>query len=585
MAVAGVVLRIVPTAIMAGLMALAASLALAQDRRVALVVANGRYAHAPALANPSNDGRGVTEALKRLGFHVTEAHDVNRMGMEFALRSFRRGARQADMALVFYAGHAIQVGGRNHLLPVDAKLADEDDLNYETVPLDLVLSAVEGASKVRVVILDSCRDNPFGNKLAQVMGTRRSAGVGRGLAVTAVGGGNTLIAYATRDGLIADDGKGKHSPYTAALLRHMEEPGLDLNQLFGKVRDTVLAATGGKQQPFVYGSLGGERFFLKAPDDAGAVAPSASAPPDPAATELAYWSSVQDSQYPAEYDAYLSRYPQGQFAELARARLSALRPKPDLPERLTRPIVGNHELAPGRAFRDCRNCPEMVIVPAGRFTMGSPDDEPDRDADEGPQREVSVRSFALGKTEITFAQYDACVAERDCPRAADNNWGRGDQPVINVSWDDAKAYSAWLGRKSRTKYRLPSEAEWEYAARAGTGTRFSCGGGDACLNQVAWHGSNSGNRAQPVATKAANEFGLHDMHGNVWEWVEDCWNKTYDGAPSGVNAWIQGDCTTRVLRGGSWGNSPKFLRSAYRLRGTAVIRYNINGFRVARSLD
>ncbi|MBM3540084.1 MAG: formylglycine-generating enzyme family protein, partial [Alphaproteobacteria bacterium] len=206
---------------------------------------------------------------------------------------------------------------------------------------------------------------------------------------------------------------------------------------------------------------------------------------------------------------------------------------------------------PGSSFRDCAECPEMVVVPAGSFTMGSPAGEAGRDADEGPQRVVTIaRAFAVGKFEVTFDQWDACTAGGGCDRyrPGDVGWGRGSRPVINVSWTDAKAYVEWLGRKAGKSYRLLSEAEWEYAARAGTTTAWSCGSSESCLAAAGWHYGNSGGRTQAVGTKSANAFGLHDMHGNVWEWVEDCWHDSYAGAPSDGSAWTTGgDCGRRVL--------------------------------------
>ncbi|MBM3557674.1 MAG: hypothetical protein FJX47_19210, partial [Alphaproteobacteria bacterium] len=607
--------------LLATLLILMASAVMAQEKRVALVIGNGKYAHAIPLANPANDGRGMAAALKRLGFAVTESYDESRAGMERALRGFRQTARASDMALVFYAGHAVQVGAKNHLLPTDAKLADEDDLNYETIPLDLVLSAVEGASKVRVVILDSCRDNPFNAKLALAMGPGRSASIGRGLAVAPVGGGNTLIAYATKEGLIAEDGKGaRNSPYTTALLRHIEEPGLDLNQFFGRVRDTVMAATGGQQQPFVYGSLGGERFFLKAPDGTATYSPPpAPAPVDPATVELAYWNSVKDSQNAGEYEAYLKEYPKGRFAALARTRIAALTPKPaPTAPKPVQPAVGTYDLAPGQVFRDCADCPEMVVIPAGSFVMGVVPGEEERegvpDQFKGrsvPQHSVNVRSFMLGKYEVTVGEFARFVNETGhrtdggCfawngtkwDLDASKNWrnpgfGQGDRhPVACVSWDDAKAYTAWLSRKTGKSYRLASEAEWEYGARAGTSTARHWGndGNQGCgfantADQTAksqvpgasnWATAtcNDGHAyTAPVGSFRTNGFGLHDMIGNVLEWTEDCWNENYNGAPTDGSAWLSGNCNIRVLRGGSWSFSPWGARSALRLRLSSVDR-------------
>jgi formylglycine-generating enzyme required for sulfatase activity len=237
----------------------------------------------------------------------------------------------------------------------------------------------------------------------------------------------------------------------------------------------------------------------------------------------------------------------------------------------------------------------MVVIPAGSFTMGSPDDEELRTDDEGPQHPVTIaKPFALGKYEVTFAEWDACVADRGCEHQAnDRGWGRGQGPVIDVSWNDAKAYAAWLSRKTGKIYRLPSEAEWEYAARAGTTTPFSTGA-TISTDQANYNGEHVYGRGRkgvyrkqtiPVGSFAPNPFGLHDMHGNVWEWVEDCWNENYDEAPKDGSPWLTGDCSRRVLRGGSWSFGTRHLRSAAREGYATSDRFDSRGFRVARSLD
>ena len=246
-------------------------------------------------------------------------------------------------------------------------------------------------------------------------------------------------------------------------------------------------------------------------------------------------------------------------------------------------------LRPGDRFQDGPDYPEMVVVPAGSFKRGSPSGEPGRDDDEGPVHVVRIATpFAVGVYAVTFAEWDACVEAGGCGgySPADEGWGRGRRPVINVSWEDAKAYVAWLSEQTGQRYRLPSESEWEYAARAGTNTAYSWGNeigmGQACCNGC---GSQWDSRmTAPVGSFEANAWGLHDMHGNVWEWVEDRWHGNYRRAPSNGSAWMRGYSSERVLRGGSWGYGPSFLRAAIRFRGTTGIRNYGGGFRVARTL-
>ena len=260
-------------------------------------------------------------------------------------------------------------------------------------------------------------------------------------------------------------------------------------------------------------------------------------------------------------------------------------------------------MRPGKVFRDCPECPELVVVPSGSFMMGSPSGEASRRGDEGPVHRVTFeRPFAVGVYEVTFGEWDACVSGEGCGRyrPSDRGWGRGRRPVINVNWKDAQAYVRWLSRKTGEEYRLLSESEWEYVARAGTTTPFHTGAtistGQANYDGNYTYGSGRKGRYRErtvlVGSFEPNEFGLYDVHGNVWEWVEDCWNGSYAGAPSDGSAWESGDCDLRVVRGGSWFNGPRnlrsadragFLRSAYR-KSSAGLRLHYAGFRVARTL-
>ena len=246
---------------------------------------------------------------------------------------------------------------------------------------------------------------------------------------------------------------------------------------------------------------------------------------------------------------------------------------------------GRQFMAAGEAFRDCPSCPEMVVLPAGIFTMG-----PDKHWDYHPV--TIAHPLAVGRYEVTFAEWDTCVAEGGCNgyEPADNNWGRGPLPVINVSWEDAQDYLYWLGRKTGESYRLLSEAEWEYAVRAGTTTAYYWGDSPNAICAYANVSSErfacaEGERDMtvPVGSFRPNPFGLYDMIGNVQEWTADCWNSTYYKAPADGRAWQQGDCTLRVIRGGSfyWGDDSH--DSASRLAAPSSERKGFIGFRVARA--
>ena len=246
----------------------------------------------------------------------------------------------------------------------------------------------------------------------------------------------------------------------------------------------------------------------------------------------------------------------------------------------------------GEVFKDCEHCPEMVVVPSGSFMMGSPPSEEGRRNSEGPRHRVTIGSpFAVGVYEVTFAEWDACVRDEGCGGYSPNDggWGRESRPVIYVSWDDAQSYVRWLSRETGEAYRLLNESEWEYAARAGTETRYWWGD-DIGQNRANCHGCGSRwddnrktARTAPVGSFAANAFGLHDVHGNVLEWVQDCWWGSYDDALDDGSTWERGDCSRRNRRGGSWLNGPEDLRAALRSWLVTGDRYEHVGFRVART--
>ncbi|MEZ5997806.1 MAG: SUMF1/EgtB/PvdO family nonheme iron enzyme [Hyphomonas sp.] len=390
---------------------------------------------------------------------------------------------------------------------------------------------------------------------------------------------------------------------------------------------------GDRSDPRWQGFVADIRLALERANTDEKAAEAARAPAAPDATiENTFWTSIKDSDDPADFEAYLSRYPGGHFVDLARNRLAALSrngaaanapPAPaPAPAAAPRPapaaatpvpagkrpspvILGGAAVAiaavaiiaavalngsgTGDAgaqadmetpagptvFADCDVCPSMVVVPAGTFSMGSAESEVGRTGNESPLHPVTLRTFAIGETEITFDQWDACVNDGGCGGYSppDRDFGRGAQPVIGVSWYDAGAYATWLSRKTGRSYRLPTEAEWEYAARAGTTTPYWWGENfDPAIAPV--------NAPVPPDTLAANPFGLKAMLGNAREWVEDCYINNYTTAPSGGSAQHDGDCARRVLRGGAWGRDPDDHRAANRARIDASVRDKVFGFRL-----
>ena len=338
-----------------------------------------------------------------------------------------------------------------------------------------------------------------------------------------------------------------------------------------------------------------------------------------------FWNSTKDSNDVDMFQEYPRQHPNGGFAGLARLKIKKLKAERQLavaaPPKQAAPkaAVGVYPqgFKPGASFKDCPECPEMVVIPAGSFRMRGVSGG--GGGDEKPVHTVRVpKPFAAGKFEVTRGEFaafvnatghgsgDGCYVYNGSEWSQDGskNWRdpgysqTGRDPVACVNWDDIQAYIDWLSRQTGKRYRLLSEAEWEYAARAGTSTKYSFGNseGGLCVygngadqsTNFNWRNKSCndgyGNRTAPAGSFKANRFGLHDMHGNVWEWVDDCNNESYDGAPTNGGVWSSGDCSPRVLRGGSWYSKPEYMRSAARYGGHFTGgRINFVGFRVART--
>jgi uncharacterized caspase-like protein len=296
------------------------------DKRVALVIGNSSYSHAPALDNPVNDATAVSVMLEGAGFQVVETRsNLDIAGMRRAVRDFSDMTRDADVAVVFYAGHGLEVDGANYLIPVDARLERDIDVEDEAIALDRILRVLEPARTLRLVILDACRDNPFVRTMKRTLASRS---FGRGLAGIEPAGSNTLVAFAAKGGSTASDGDGAHSPFTSALLKHLAAPGLDLRIAFGKVRDEVLASTGSRQEPHVYGSLGGATIALVPAETS--IGAAAGAAPSPAAAGSLSTESWREYEHAMQVgtrealDAFLAAHPTGFYANLARAQRAKL---------------------------------------------------------------------------------------------------------------------------------------------------------------------------------------------------------------------------------------------------------------------
>ena len=283
------------------------------EKRVALVIGVSKYQRVPRLTNPSRDADAVAGLFKQAGFDtINNQRDLGIVDLRRAIREFSDTARDADIAVVYYAGHGIEVDGVNYLVPADAKLASDFDIEDETISLDRVLKALEGTKRLRLVILDACRDNPFANTMKRSIASRS---VGRGLAKVEPTMSDTLVAFAAKAGAVASDGEADNSPFASALVKHIAEPGLDLRLAFGRVRDDVLKSTGNRQEPFVYGSLGGQTMSL---------VPSAAKPADPEVEARVDYELAAQIGTKEAWDSFLLSHPTGLYANLARAQNSKL---------------------------------------------------------------------------------------------------------------------------------------------------------------------------------------------------------------------------------------------------------------------
>jgi len=529
----------------------AARVTAASEQRVALVIGNTGYRHASRLDNPGNDARLMAETLQGLGFQLVGGKallDLDKRGMDEAVQAFGRDLSANSVALFYYAGHGNEIGGTNYLLPVDANPFKPSDFDFQALSATTVLRQMQDAgTRLNIVILDACRDNPFSGR-----GLRGSEA---GLASMEPPEG-TMIAYAAGVGKKAQDGApGGNSPYTSALAQAMAQSGLTLWQTFNTVGLQVKEDTGGVQKPWISNEpIRGEFCFAGC---AGTV---------PSAKEEELQERIR--QLEAAQAAVIAPEPVQPIKRPTVSELPPVRPIPPTKPK-TDPVFQNK---PDFGI-------EMVNIPGGTFQMGCGPNDKECSDDEKPRHAVTVPAFAMAKTEITQGQWKAVM---DSNPSYFKDCGNG-CPVEQVSWNDVQVFIKALNQKTGGHYRLPSEAEWEYAGRAGQDTLY-CGGDDA--DTVAWYGGNSGNKPHPVGGKQPNAFGLYDMSGNVWEWVQDCYHNSYQGAPTDGGSWNGGmNCADgrRVLRGGAFSRNPEDVRCASRSDYVPGVRVDNRGFRIVVS--
>ena len=602
----------------ASLLILASALApaAAAAERVALVVGIGEYRHLSTLDNPVLDAKAIAASLREHGFEVFDYYNLDRADLLDALERFKRAAAAAEVALIYYAGHGMEVGRKNVIAPTDMQIECANKTTLRAVELDDLFAAANEAPQ-QIVLLDACRNDPFPQCPTRGAG---SGGGFRGFSQAAEEDRSLLIANATLSGKLAADGEtGDHSPFAKALLANFKQfPRTPLRDLLDLTAKEVRIATQGAQVPEITTQGGAPRICLDA-TGCGMPAPSADgALDDPAAiadarallAQLGFMTEATrgEGSGSADLGEAIKRFQakaglpaDGKLTptlltvlRVSKMQVAAL-PVPAKPGAAIPLATGPLEHEVGTSFKDCESCPDMVVVPAGRFLMGAPKSEKGHQPSEEPQRELVVPApFAVSKTEITFDEWEVCALEGGCAHARpeDSGWGRGRRPVIYVSYDDAKSYAEWLRQKTGKPYRLLSEAEWEFAARGGTSTPFA-GGETLKPTQANFDASSLTSNKRPgsyqgttveAGTFPPNPYGLHDMEGNVFEWVEDCWNESHAGAAADISP-RGGDCARRVAKGGAWYYEAEFARPSARMSFPKGSRLNVVGFRVARPLE
>ena len=540
----------------------------AQDTaRVGLIIGNSSYPDANSpLPTTVNDARTLADEFRQLQFDVDLKVNVGKEDMRRAIDAFLGKIKTGADALFYFSGFGLQVDRQNFLIPVNAQIWTEADVRRDGFSVDDMLAEMQRrGAKVKIMIIDAARRNPF---------ERRFRTSPAGLAPLGAPPG-TLSLFSVAPGTVIreSDSAAANSIFVTELVKELRSPNQTAEQAFNQTRIGVSRASNNDIVPSVASSLLEDFYFQQrgrsqSPTVAAGPQPPITPAPPPAPPEV---SSAPPAPAPR------SASPQPPTS-------SPPQPVPSPPQVTVVPQQGQlapMRVEPGQAFRDCPNCPEMVAVPAGSFTMGGKADYA------GPPHRVTIASdFAIGRFEVTFDEWGRCVDEGACKtRPDDRGWGRGQRPVINVSWLDAKAFASWLSQKTGYKYRLPSEAEWEYAARSGTGTTFwwgsDVGSGRAnCQNC----NTGQGKMTLPVGAFKPNAFGLYDTSGNVAEWVEDCWHDDYRGAPTDGSAWNQPQCQLRVLRGGAYDSDATYVGSASRFRYDYDVPYSANGFRLVREL-
>jgi formylglycine-generating enzyme required for sulfatase activity len=616
----------------------------AADRRIALVIGNSDSAAAPP-GNATNDARSMGALLASLGFEVSVLTDGTPQQMQQALAAFHTRLASGGVGLFYFAGHGLQVGNETILVPEGIDARSPASLLVNGVGLSSVLAAMSAprVHKTNVVILDTCLENPFHSAdtpkpvlpppeqtfiaYAAAPGGFAADGPSHGVYTRALLRALGNAPERDIDGIIRDVERAVRADTGD------EQKPWAVSSLAGTFRFARYPGSAAASQTSQTSQENQESAELASAAIVSMRSRGIMPKDSSEQYELMFWDSIKNSNYASDYEAYLKAYPNGRFATLAKARIERLQgaasastpgaaPATAPPAPLAPPAASKAQAAatqPGHAVapsspapaaatppapvaaapktpvnstatasaagesKDCAACPVMVPLPAGSFTMGSNAG----DISERPPHRVTIGApFAIGKYAVTVEQWNACVAASACPKLSGENATGTKAPARDLSWDDVQQYIKWLSKVSGKPYRLPTEAEWEYAARGGTSTPYWWGdqmrkGNTNCKGcGDPWHETGPEN----VGTFAANPYGLYDMGGNVWQWVSDCWHSSYKDAPADGRTWDASGCDMRVIRGGSWLEGADYMLASTRFKYSQSVRQSQNGFRVAKDL-
>lgn len=585
--------------------------------RAALVIGNADYTASP-LANPVNDAVDMAALLRKLGFDVILKKNADKSEMVDALRSFARKLSSAEIGLFYYAGHGMQIDGTNYLIPVRCNIREESEVEFEALDAGRVLSKMKRAGNaMNIVILDACRDNPFERSF------RTST---KGLAKMDAPPG-TVIAYATSPGSVAADGKGRNGTYTAALLKYMQAPHLDVQKMFNSAGLAVMEKTRQKQVPWLSTTPFPDYYLAGGLPASSRIAAKLFVTTEPADCTVRILN-IQPSFYngmileKGRYHLEVSKK-----GYQVRTRWITVDSSRDIDVSVSLEKSGPN---PGDTWTEPTTGMTFVWVPGGCFMMGQTESEKaylirERGREEYdkyykrelPRHKVCVDGFWMGQKEVTRGQFRKFIQASGYRTDADKkgsayifvsgkgwqlekgyNWEKTgyDQtdvhPVVNVSWNDARLMIEWMNRQSGQSFELPSEVQWEYAARAGTQTMWFWGDDEkqACQYanaadkgsnwSIAFPCSDGYEFTAPTGHYQPNLFGLYDMLGNVWEWCRDNFDSNAYEKHGMNNPLITNNGSSRVVRGGGWDIIPAGVRAAFRHGDSADYRVADGGFRL-----